>query len=213
MVKVVISDAHPVARIGIRAALEPIDQIEIVGEAGDGPSTISLVQAVRPDVITLGLTMPGIRGMELIRFLKAGNPALRILVATRHSEQPNAIRAFRAGASGFITKSSPRQEFVDAVTKVAAGGIFVSTTVVGHLAQSINETAGTLPHLSLSSRELDVLVRIVSGQPQTAIANALGVSTKTISTHRTRILEKMNLSNDAALVRYAVLHALVEDEF
>lgn len=212
MIKVAISDAHPVTRHGARRALEAAGEFEVVGEAVDGTTTLALVRATDACLLTLGLVMPGIHGVELIKLIKNENPALRILVLTRYSEESYAIRVFRAGASGFVGKSSPSSDVIAAARKVASGGVYVSLAMADQFAQSWNETAAALPHQRLSDREFDVFVRIASGETVTAIARTLCLSSQTISRHRAHILEKTAMSSDAALVRYAMHHGLVEDD-
>ena len=153
--------------------------------------------------------MPGRNGVELIKQIKDEKPALRILVLTMHAEQQYAVRAFKAGASGYLTKESASAELVTAVTKVAAGGVYVSLAMAERFAQSLNEPADPLPHQRLSDREFDVFRRIAAGQTITEIAAELCVSSKTVSTYKTRILEKMQMPHEAALVRYALRHKLV----
>ena len=213
MIKVAISDAHPVTRNGVRSALEGASEFEVVGEAVDGATTLALVRATDACVLTLGLVMPGIHGVELIKSIKNENSALRILVLTMHLEETHAVRVFKAGASGFVSKNSPRADFVAAAKKVASGGVYVSLTMADQLPQSFNEAAASaLPHQRLSGREFDIFVRIASGESVTAIARTLCLSTQTVSRHRAHILEKTKMSTDAALVRYAVRHALLEDD-
>ena len=174
---------------------------EVVGEASDSASTIALIRASAADVLVLDLSMPGRNGVELIKQIKEEKPALRILVLTMHAEQQYAVRAFKAGASGYLTKESASAELVAAVTKVAAGGVYVSLAMAERFAQSLNEPTDLLPHQRLSDREFDVLKRIAAGQTITEIATELCVSSKTVSTYKTRILEKMQMPHEAALVR------------
>jgi DNA-binding NarL/FixJ family response regulator len=212
MIKVGIADAHPATRAGIRLALESDHRFEIVGEADDGSGTLELLRSSKPQVLTMGLRMPGIHGLELIKMLKSENPGVRILVLTMWSEQTYAVQAFRAGASGFLTKVSSATDLVEAVSKVASGGMYVSIITAEQLAQRLGDEAGSLPHQRLSNREFDVFMRLASGQTVSNIAEALRVSAKTVSTQRTRILEKMELPHEAALVRYAVSRGLIEDD-
>ena len=164
------------------------------------------------NVLVLDLSMPGRNGIELIRQIKDEKPALRILVLTMHAEQQYAVRAFKAGASGYLTKESASAELMGAVTKVASGGVYISLAMAERFAQSLNESVEALPHQRLSDREFDVFRRIVEGQSITEIAHELCVSVKTVSTHKTRILEKMQMPNENALVRYAIRHKLFDDE-
>jgi DNA-binding NarL/FixJ family response regulator len=156
--------------------------------------------------------MPGRNGVELIRQIKEEKPTLRILVLTMHAEQQYAVRAFRAGASGYVTKESASAELVSAVAKVAAGGVYVSLAMAERFAQSLSQPTDQLPHQRLSDREFDVLKRIAAGQTITEIATELCISSKTVSTYKTRILEKMQMPHEAALVRYAMRHKLIGDD-
>jgi DNA-binding NarL/FixJ family response regulator len=212
MIKVGIADAHAVTRDGVRNALESAGGFRIVGEAVDGESTLALARSTEADVLTLGLVMPGIHGIQLIESIKKDSPSLRILVLTMRSEAGCAIKAFKASASGFVTKQSAATDLVSAARKIASGGVYVSVAMADQFAQSFKEPAIVLPHQRLSDRELDVFLRIASGEPIAAIARTLCVSTRTVSTHRTHILEKTGLQNDAGLVRYAVRHELLEDD-
>jgi DNA-binding NarL/FixJ family response regulator len=212
MTKVLLADDHTLVRDGLRHILQGSSGFEVAGEAHDGPSTVALVRGTSADVLVLDLSMPGPRnGVELVKQIKDEIPTLRILVLTMHAEQQYAVRAFKAGASGYLTKESASTELVSAVTKVAAGGVYVSLSMAERLAQSLNEPADMAPHQRLSDREFDVFRRIAAGQTITEIANELCVSAKTVSTYKTRILEKMQMPHEAALVRYAIQHKLFDD--
>ncbi|MFB9122654.1 response regulator transcription factor [Paraburkholderia dipogonis] len=212
MTRVLIADDHALVRDGLRHILQGASGFEVTGEANDSVSTVALIRERAADVLVLDLSMPGRNGVELIKQIKEEKPALRILVLTMHAEQQYAVRAFKAGASGYLTKESASAELVAAVTKVAAGGVYVSLAMAERFAQSLNEPTDLLPHQRLSDREFDVLKRIAAGQTITEIAAELCVSSKTVSTYKTRILEKMQMPHEAALVRYAMRHKLVSDE-
>ena len=212
MIKVIIADDHTLMRDSLRRILEGARDFEIVGEGCDGATTLALVRSSDANVLVLDLSMPGRSGVDLIRQIKEEKPALRLLVLPMHAEHQYAARAFKAGASGYMTKESASAELVGAVTKVAAGGVYVSLAMAERFAQNLNEPTDALPHHRLSDREFDVFRRIVSGQSITEIAHELCVSVKTISTHKTRILEKMQMPNENGLVRYAIRHKLIDDE-
>ncbi|MFM0397621.1 MULTISPECIES: response regulator [Paraburkholderia] len=212
MTRVLIADDHALVRDGLRHILQGTSGFEVTGEANDSVSTVALIRERAADVLVLDLSMPGRNGVELIKQIKEEKPTLRILVLTMHAEQQYAVRAFKAGASGYLTKESASAELVAAVTKVAAGGVYVSLAMAERFAQSLNEPTDQLPHQRLSDREFDVLKRIAAGQTITEIAAELCVSSKTVSTYKTRILEKMQMPHEAALVRYAMRHKLVSDE-
>ncbi len=212
MTRVLIADDHALVRDGLRHILRSASGFEVAGEASDGVTTIAMIRSTVADVLVLDLSMPGRNGVDLIKQIKDEKPTLRILVLTMHAEQQYAVRAFKAGASGYLTKESASAELVSAVTKVAAGGVYVSLAMAERLAQTLNEPAGDLPHQRLSDREFDVFRRIAAGETITEIAQALSVSAKTVSTYKTRILEKMQIPHEAALVRYAVLHKLIDED-
>jgi len=211
MTKVLLADDHALVRDGLRHILEGTSGFEVVGEAYDGPTTISLVRGTPADVLVLDLSMPGRNGIELVKQIKDEIPTLRVLVLTMHAEQQYAVRAFKAGASGYLTKESASKELVSALTKISAGGVYVSLSMAERLAQSLNEPTDMLPHQRLSDREFDVFRRIAAGQTISEIAHELCVSAKTVSTYKTRILEKMQMPHESALVRYAIQHKLFED--
>ncbi|CAI8693864.1 DNA-binding response regulator [Burkholderia cepacia] len=208
MIRVILADDHAVMRDGLRHILERAGGFEIVGEASDGRATLALAERSAADVLLLDLSMPAPTGIELIRLVKSHAPSLRTLVLTMHAEAQYAARAFKAGATGYLTKDSATAELVEAVGKVAAGGVYVSPSAAESLARTLRTPAQMLPHERLSARELDVMHRIVAGQTVTQIASELALSAKTVSTYKTRILEKMELPHEAALVRYAMRHDL-----
>lgn len=139
MISVLIADDHALVRDGLRHILQEAHGFEVAGEAYDGISTVALVRATEAQLLVLDLSMPGRNGIELIKQIKEEKPALRILVLTMHAEQQYAVRAFRAGASGYMTKESASAELVGALAKIAAGGIYVSLAMAEHIAQSLNE--------------------------------------------------------------------------
>ena len=212
MIKVIIADDHTLMRDGLRRILEGARDFEIVGEGYDGATTLALVRSSDANVLVLDLSMPGRSGVDLIKQIKEEKPALRLLVLTMHAEHQYAARAFKAGASGYLTKESASTELVNAVTKVATGGVYVSMAMAERFAQSLNEPADTLPHQRLSDREFEVFRRIAAGETISEIAPALCVSAKTVSTYKVRILEKMQMPHEAALVRYALHHKLLDDQ-
>ena len=210
MIKVLLADDHTLVRDGLRHILQQASGFEVAGEACDSATTLALIRATHAHVLVLDLSMPGRNGIELIKQIKDEKPELRILVLTMHAEQQYAVRAFKAGASGYLTKESASAELVGAVTKIASGGVYVSLAMAERFAQALNEPADALPHQRLSDREFEVFRRIVAGQSITEIANELCVSVKTISTHKTRIMEKMGFATQTDLVRYAVEHGLID---
>ncbi|ALL68929.1 two component transcriptional regulator, LuxR family [Paraburkholderia caribensis MBA4] len=212
MTDVLIADDHELVREGLHRILLNSRRFDVVGEAGDGPATIDLVRSTPAKVIVLDLSMPGRNGLELIRQIKKERPAISILVLTMQAEQQYAVRAFKAGASGYLTKGCAASELLAAVSKVAAGGVYVSISMAERYAQDLHGPAGDLPHQRLSDREFEVFRRIAFGKTITEIATELCLSAKTVSTYKARILEKMQMPHEAALVRYAVNQKLFDED-
>ncbi|MFM0326556.1 response regulator [Caballeronia glebae] len=209
--RVLIADDHAMVRDGLRQILANARDFEVAGEANDSASTLALVRSTPAQVLVLDLSMPGRSGIDLLKQIKEEMPALRILVLTMHAEQQYAARAFKGGASGYLTKESASTELLAAITKVAAGGAYVSVAMAERFAQSLAEPADALPHQRLSDREFEVFRRLCAGESINQIGEALSVSAKTVSTYKARILEKMHIPHEAAMVRYAVRHQLFDD--
>ncbi|WP_374618248.1 response regulator [Pandoraea sp.] len=211
MTRVMIADDHAVVRNGLKHILERAGEFDVVGEAADGAQIPMMVKDCAPNVLLLDLSMPGRSGLELIRRLREAYPALRILVLTIHSEEQYIVRAFQAGAAGYLTKESAAEELVTAVSHVATGGTYVGLSIAEKLASSFQGNSDEVPHRRLSNRELEVYRRLVRGEPLTNIALALCVSPKTVSTYKMRLMEKMQMPNEVQLVRYALRHHLFEE--
>ncbi|CAJ0779913.1 Response regulator UvrY [Ralstonia condita] len=208
MIKVLIADDHAVFREGLRRILSDADDIDVVGEATDGASTIKLARRIAADVLVLDLSMPGRSGIDLIAQVRREAPPLKILILTMHAEDQYALRAFRAGAVGYLTKEGAVMELEQAIRKAAAGGTYMTQAVAELLIQNLGDPTEQLLHQRLSDREFDVFLRLSRGDSLAQIAHDLCISRKTVSTYKARILERMNLPNDAALVRYALSHGL-----
>lgn len=207
MIRVLLADDHQIVRDGLRRILEAHPEFEVAGEAPGGDETLALVRAQDYDVAVLDMSMPGLSGLDLVKRLKAEKPRLKILVLSMHGEQQYAARALKAGAAGYLTKDSAAEQLVGALRKIAAGGVHVSDTAAAGLIFARSE-AGE-PHERLSDREFEVFKQLAGGESPTGIARRLNVSVKTVSTHKTRILEKLGLSGTAELVRYALEHKLL----
>jgi len=210
VIRVLIADDHAVVRAGLKQILAATDDISVCSEAATGSEAVAAVRATPFDVAVLDLSMPGRSGVDLIRQLKAEQPALRVLVLSAHQEDQYAVRTLKAGASGYLTKESAPELLVAAIRKVAAGGAFISPEVAQQLALGVMPGGESSLHASLSDRELDVFLRLASGESVSEIAERLNLSVKTVSTHKSRLLQKMNMTRDAELIRYAVEHNLVE---
>jgi DNA-binding NarL/FixJ family response regulator len=210
VIRVLLADDHGLVREGLRGILAKGVDIEVAAEAANGDEVLALVKKQEFDLALLDLSMPGLSGIALIKRLKIEKPKLRILVLSMHGESQYAARALKAGASGYLTKDSAAAQLLGAIRKIAAGGVHISEAAAAQLiGQSSTDDAA--PHLTLSDREYEILRRIVAGRTVTEIAAALSVSVKTVSTHKARILQKLNLSGTADLVRYALEHGLADD--
>jgi len=211
MIRIVVADDHTIVREGLKQVLSAASDLEIVGEAQTGHEVLERVRGLEFDVLLLDMSMPGKSGIELIKQVRSERPKLRILVLSMHQEQQYAVRAIKAGASGYLTKDSAAVQLVAAIRKVAAGGAFITEAVAEQLALGAMPQTGGLPHSALSDREFQVFQLLVSGKAVSEIAEGLNLSVKTVSTHKARIMQKMNMSNPAELVRYAIKHRLIDD--
>lgn len=210
MIRIVIADDHAIVREGLKRIVSAADDLTVVKEAGDGHRVMELVRSCPMDVLVLDLSMPGRSGMALIKQACAESPSLRILVLSMHEELQYAVRAIKSGARGYLTKESAPAQLVQAIRKVASGGAFISAEVAEQLALGALPGAQSAPHESLSDREFDVFRRLVDGESVTAIAQALSLSVKTVSTHKANLMQKLGIANAAELVRYAIRHGLTD---
>jgi DNA-binding NarL/FixJ family response regulator len=211
MIRIVIADDHTIVREGLKQVLSAASDLSVVGEAQNGQEALARVRELEFEVLLLDMSMPGKSGIDLIKQVHAEKPKLRILVLSMHGEQQYAVRAIKAGAAGYLTKEAASAQLVSAIRKVASGGAFVTSTVAEQLALGAMPDAAGPAHSALSDREFQVFREIVAGRSVTDIAQELKLSVKTVSTHKARILEKMNMSNQAELIRYALKHHLVDD--
>lgn len=204
MTRVVLADDHKIVRDGLKRILAATSDLEVAAEAGDGDALLALVKAGDYDVALVDMSMPGLSGIALIKRLKLEKAKLRILVLSMHGEQQYAARALKAGASGYLNKDSAAELLVGAIRKIATGGVHITEAAAASLV-----AAERAPHEALSDREFEVLRLLVEGLGPTDIGERLHLSVKTISTHKTRILEKLKVGSTAELVRYALEHKLV----
>jgi DNA-binding NarL/FixJ family response regulator len=211
MIRIVVADDHPIVREGLKQLLSAAGDLAVVGEAQNGTEVLQRVRALDFDVLLLDMSMPGKSGIELIKQVRAEKPKLRVLVLSMHEEEQYAVRAIKAGASGYLTKESATAQLVSAIRKVAGGGAFITESVAQQLALGAMPQTEGPPHSALSDREFQVFRELVSGKAVSEIAAQLNLSVKTVSTHKARIMQKMHMSNPAELIRYAIHHRLVDD--
>jgi DNA-binding NarL/FixJ family response regulator len=211
MIRIVVADDHTIVREGLKQLLSAAPDLSVIGEAQNGHEVLERARALEFEVLLLDMSMPGKSGIELIKQVHAEKPKLRILVLSMHEEEQYAVRAIRAGAAGYLTKDSASAQLVSAIRKVAGGGAFITESVAQQLALGAMPQTEGPPHAALSDREFQVFREIASGKSVSEIAAELNLSVKTVSTHKARIMQKMNISNPAELIRYAIRHRLVDD--
>jgi DNA-binding NarL/FixJ family response regulator len=207
-IKVLLVDDHTVVRNGVRLMLSAESDIEVAGEADTAQNALSLVRDNDYHVALVDVALPDKNGLDLLKLLRAQKPNLAVLILSMYSEEAYAVRALKLGAAGYLTKDSPVNTLVTAVRKAANGGKYISHTLVDKLANMIGGE-NLAPHEALSNRELEVMRLIASGESLVKIAELLHLSPNTVTTYRTRILEKMHLTNNAELARYALENGLV----
>jgi DNA-binding NarL/FixJ family response regulator len=209
MLRVLIADDHAVVRRGLRQVLADESDIKVIGEAHNSQELLTLARRHPCDMIVLDISMPGRNGLDALRDLRKEFPKTAVLVLSMHPEDQYAVQAFRAGASGYLTKETAPEELVLAIRKVVRGGRYVSAALAEKLALDLSANRTGALHETLSAREFQILCMIGSGKSVTDIADELALSVKTIGTYRSRILEKMEMKNNAELIRYAIQNHLV----
>jgi len=202
--RLLLVDDHTVVREGLKRLLDPQARQWQITEASTGFQALECLRQAPFDLAIVDLSMPGMSGMDLIARIKTAFPSVAVLVLTMHGEEQYAMRAFQAGARGYVTKDTAATELVAAVRKVAQGGVFVSAHLAERVVQQLNGQQAAPRINVLSNRELEILQRIVAGQRPVDIADALHLSIKTVSTHKRRILEKLQLDSTAALIRFGL---------
>jgi DNA-binding NarL/FixJ family response regulator len=208
-IRIFIADDHPIVRQGLRRIVETDARMVIAGEAGDAAALLGALEATITDLVLLDVSMPGGLFLETLRELRTRHPTIRVLALSVHPEDEWAVRALRAGASGYLTKDHSPDQLLEAIRRVYRGGKYVSPTLAEHLASHLDGGGQRAPHELLSDREFEVMRRLGSGLTISQIAGELALSTKTVSTYRTRILEKMAVATNADLVRYAARYGLI----
>jgi DNA-binding NarL/FixJ family response regulator len=210
MLRVLVVDDHAVVRAGLNRIIDDAPGMEVGAEAGDAAETLDQLRAKSFDVVVLDLDLPGRGGLELLGDIKRDYPELPVLILSFHAETAYAVPALRAGADGYLMKDSGTGELVEAIEKVVSGGKFVTASVAEQLATAVGADVKRPRHGALSEREHEVFRLIGSGLSVSQIAAKLALSVKTVSTYRARVLEKMDLQNNAQLTHYAIKHLLVE---
>jgi two-component system, NarL family, invasion response regulator UvrY len=210
MIRVAIADDHPIVREGLRRIVSDDTGISVAGEASSAVELFRLLGATAVDVVLLDVSMPGATFIDTLQDLRKVHPTVKVLVISAHPEDQWAMRSLRAGAAGYLTKDHSPEQLVHAVRRVARGGKYVSESMAERLAGMLDEGATRSPHELLSDREFEVLRALGSGMMVKDVAAHLRLSAKTVSTYRSRLLEKMGLKSKEDLVRYVVAHGLLK---
>jgi two-component system, NarL family, invasion response regulator UvrY len=210
MIKILIADDHAIVRAGLKQIVADTSDMVVAGEAVDGQEVLDQVRKEDWDLILLDISMPGRGGIDTLKELKVEKPKLPVLVLSMYPEEQYAIRALKAGASGYLTKESAPEELIEAIRKVSQGGKYISMSLAENLAFHVGTNSEKPLHETLSNREYQVMLMIASGKTVKKIANDLSLSVKTISTHRVRALRKMGMKNNAEITYYAIKHELVK---
>ncbi|MCX8016952.1 MAG: response regulator transcription factor [Rhodocyclaceae bacterium] len=209
-IRVLIADDHAIVRQGFKQIFSETEDLEVTGEADDGAEALQLARQKEWDVFLLDVTMPNRNGIDTLKQLKKEFPKLPVLILSMHPEEQYAVRAIKAGASGYLTKQSAPEQLVTAIRQVARGKKYVSPAVAEQLANAISTDSEKPLHELLTDREFQVFKLIAAGKPLTQIAEELNLAVATISTFRTRIIEKTGLKSNAEIIRYGLEHSLVE---
>lgn len=208
MTRVIICDDHKIVREGLKQIINAFNDFEVISDVESGEALFSELKTLKPQIIILDVSLPGRSGLEVLKQIKLLNPEIKVLVLSMYPEDQFAIRMLKAGASGYLHKDSEPNLLVEALRTISKGGEFLSPKITQLLFMEMNNENKVLPHKILSDREYEVLLYIGEGKTISEIAVQLSLSVKTISTYRTRILEKMQLDNNSDLVKYIMLHDL-----
>jgi two-component system, NarL family, invasion response regulator UvrY len=210
MIRILIVDDHAIVRHGLKQIVEDSGEMRVVAEAESGIDALRKIRDIDCDVVLLDISMPDMSGIDVLKQIHAEKPQLPILILSIYPEDQYAMRLIKAGAAGYMTKESAPPEVVKALLHVAGGKKYISPAVAEILANEIGAAEDKLPHQTLSDREYQIFLLLASAKTVSEIADALALSVKTVSTYRSRILEKMRLSNNAELMRYAIDHQLYQ---
>jgi len=210
MTSILIIDDHSIMRDGLKKILNEQPDMEVIGEASNYYEALSGVEKLSPDIAILDISMPGRNGLEVLKDLKIMHPKLKVLILSMHPEERFALRAIKAGASGYVTKENAAEELVNAIRKLNHGLRYISPKLAEQLADNLGSDMNKMPHELLSDREFEVLSKIAEGISIKEIAEALGLSPATVATYRARVLEKMQLKSNVELTSYVYRNHLID---
>jgi DNA-binding NarL/FixJ family response regulator len=209
MIRIIIVDDHPVVRRGLKQILHEEPDVKVVGEAESAQEAFKIIRTIDCDAVVLDISLPGASGVEILKQLKYEYKKLPVLILSVHPEEEYAVRVMKAGASGYLTKESAPEELVKAIRKIISGGKYISSSLAERLITDI-DASGKPRHEKLSDREFEIMRMIARGKAIKKIAEELYLSEKTVSTYRSRLLEKMNMTTNAEIISYALKNKLIE---
>lgn len=207
--KIIICDDHKIVREGLKQILLQLDNVSIIEEAGDGNKLFELLKKEPYDILLLDITLPGKNGLEILQYVKQKWPLVNVLMLSMHPQEQYAIRALKLGASGYLTKDTASEELLLAVQRISLGGKYISQSLAENLAHHLSSDNVKLKHEILSNREFEVMVKLADGKSLQEIGIELFISDKTVSTYRSRIMEKMEFSKNTDLTRYCIENKLI----
>jgi two-component system invasion response regulator UvrY len=210
MIKILIADDHTMFREGLKHILAEYPDVVVTDEANNGQEVLDKIWKNDYDMVLLDITMPGMTGLEALKQLKNDRPKLPVLILSMHPEEQYAIRVLRAGASGYLTKESAPDELITAIRKISQGRKYITPSLAERLASEFETDSEKPLHDILSDREYQVLCMIAAGKTLKHVAKELSLSIKTVSTYRTRIMEKMNMKTNAEVMHYVIKHKLLD---
>ncbi len=207
--RILICDDHKIVRDGLKQILQQLGGATVIGEAGDGYEALNLLKKEQFDILLLDISLPGMSGMEILQAVKAKWPSINVLMLSMMPQEQYAILALKLGASGYLTKDTASEELLLAIRKVSEGGKYISHALAENLALHLTTDSSKQKHEILSGREFEIMIKLANGKSLQEIGNELFISDKTVSTYRSRIMEKMELSKNAELTRYCLEHNLI----
>lgn len=208
--RILIVDDHAIVREGLKLILADVEDIVVAGEADCSSRALQMARLEQWDMVLMDISMPDRNGLETLELMKKEHPGIKVLMLSMYRETQYAVRALKSGAAGYLNKQSAPDQLVDAIRLVASGKKYISAEVAQELASQVSGERAGLPHEALSNREYQTLCMIASGLTVSAIADKLALSVKTISMYRARLLQKMQLKNNAELTHYAIKHGLLD---
>lgn len=207
--KILITDDHKIVRDGLKEILKQVPKIEDIVEANDGAEALVHFNREKFDLVLLDISLPDMTGLEVLKAIIQKKPAQKVLILSMHPQEQYAIRALKLGASGYLTKGTAAEELITAIKKINSGGKYITTSLAESIADHLDKDFSKPLHDTLSQREFEIMLKIAAGKPLHEIGNELYISAKTVSTYRSRIMEKMGLRKNAELIQYCIRNGLV----